>query len=468
MDKDKIPYRQLPEDACLTEQQLFGYMDGTLSYPEQHAVEKHLLDCDFCTDALAGLELVTDRTRIAAVPPVAAEQPTPPPIAETKNTKGRIIPFYRSGRTYAAAAALILIIGITWFFNTTSRTDSENQLSDNAVVTAPESAKQAESPAEEKTLADSLAGNATANEQQIAINEPVKADDVTPGMDGDADYRKNSTAGANDFESVPKPVAAAEGKTDYNANYKAKSADKKSEVLDESLANRDDAYARKEESKLKEDLKKERAGDVALNAEMENSDLVTANKITSDSSKYMLANGGSVALTAPAVSGTTYTWSDGAATPDTLKTVNLNTVGFSAPQANYTISQTPAQVNEVTVTSKSSTFDLFKVNTGKKAKAAPASSARSGEAQPKAPQTDNEKYNRAVTEINNNQNESALLILNDILTNKASPLYADAQWQKAVVLIKLNKKAEAKTILQEIVKKGGKYKPLAESQLKQL
>lgn len=471
MDKDKIPYHLLPEDACLNEQQLYGYMDGTLSYPEQHAVEKHLLDCDFCSDALAGLELVSDRSRVAAVPPVAAEKTVPPPVTEPKKEKGKIIPFYRSGRTYAAAAALVLIVAVTWFFNNTAKNESAVQLSDHVATN-----KAAEEPAAAmQTTAESLAA---AEEQRIVTNVPAE-------QDGEG-AEKNTSSAQNQFEDLDKsskapmpqsPVAA--GTYEFAEKPKAIAADKKTIAREETVAADGADYLYRDDANLKDERKKEqlneRAGDFAINTmpakEAEKMDLDAGYKTQADTVKLVannaaLASGTSATLSPAANGGATYTWSPG--TTDSFSKPAGTNVGFSATGATTVIQSQPLQTEVVTSSTRATNkFDLFKDNTAKKSKAA-AVPAASAESQKTGPLSDNEKYNRALAEINSNRNESALLMLNDILTNSASPLYADAQWQKAVVLIKLNKKAEAKTILQEIVKKGGKYKPLAESQLKQL
>jgi hypothetical protein len=471
MDKDKIPYHLLPEDACLTEQQLYGYMDGTLSYPEQHAVEKHLLDCDFCTDALAGLELVTDRTRIAAVPPVAPVEPLTTPVAEPKKEKGRIIPFYRSGRTYAAAAALVLIVAITWFFNNTAKNESSAQLSDNATAVT------AEQPAAEaKVLLQDSIAKETDEAQRFADNIPADGETNTPEK---SIANKNKTAeDLNIQATAPKPVSpVAPGTNAYADQTAPATAGKKAFTSEEAKADGVDDMAYRDEAKLKkEDRRKEqlneRAGDLAVNVapayEGEKMDFDANYKPLADSVKvaanFSTSSSSPVTLST-ANGGTTYNWSP--VTADSFaKPVSTN-VGMVSSSATM-FSQPQSLSTEVVVTSTRSDkkLELFKDNSAKKSKATSAP-AVSGESQKTAPLSDNDKYNRALTEINANRNESALLILNDILTNTASPLYADAQWQKAVVLIKLNKKAEAKTILQDIVKKGGKYKPLAESQLKQ-
>lgn len=47
---------------CLSREQLVGYSKKELPPEEMHAVERHLVECEFCTDALAGFALVPAAT----------------------------------------------------------------------------------------------------------------------------------------------------------------------------------------------------------------------------------------------------------------------------------------------------------------------------------------------------------------------------------------------------------------------
>ena len=50
------------ETGCLSRRSLLSYRDGILSRSDMHEVEKHLVDCELCSEALEGLELLTDTT----------------------------------------------------------------------------------------------------------------------------------------------------------------------------------------------------------------------------------------------------------------------------------------------------------------------------------------------------------------------------------------------------------------------
>jgi len=50
--------------SCLTLDQLTAYVEDRLSAHEHHEVEKHLIDCELCSDAVEGIALSTDRANI--------------------------------------------------------------------------------------------------------------------------------------------------------------------------------------------------------------------------------------------------------------------------------------------------------------------------------------------------------------------------------------------------------------------
>ncbi len=48
------------ETGCLSREQIIQYRDGLLRRSDMHRVERHLIDCDLCSEALEGLAMVTD------------------------------------------------------------------------------------------------------------------------------------------------------------------------------------------------------------------------------------------------------------------------------------------------------------------------------------------------------------------------------------------------------------------------
>ena len=93
-----------PHTACLTEQAMYDYLDGKLLPSESHIVEKHLLDCAFCSEAIEGLELVKDRSKVMAALPLTGTQDE----ENKKGSGGRIRPLYFNTRITIAAIIVLL------------------------------------------------------------------------------------------------------------------------------------------------------------------------------------------------------------------------------------------------------------------------------------------------------------------------------------------------------------------------
>ncbi len=52
---------------CLSSQEMLDYTQGILSTQEQHRIEKHLLECEFCSDAMEGVQLMKNPNTLLAI-----------------------------------------------------------------------------------------------------------------------------------------------------------------------------------------------------------------------------------------------------------------------------------------------------------------------------------------------------------------------------------------------------------------
>lgn len=127
---DSLKHKIFIETDCISEQTMFDYIDKKLSARESHSVEKHLLHCELCSDALEGLELTNNRERIAVINQKVREY-----IALKKET--RLISFnYKL--IISIAASVLLLIGGIFFFNQFSKKDEIAEFkSENAVQPPP-------------------------------------------------------------------------------------------------------------------------------------------------------------------------------------------------------------------------------------------------------------------------------------------------------------------------------------------
>ncbi len=115
----ELKYNLYSPGDCLSGQQLFDYIGQRLSPKEEHIVEKHLLDCELCSDALEGLRMVKDRERIGVINQLVKERIAAP--------QKKIIPF--NYRTVASiAAGLLLLIGSVVVFKQFSPDSAEKNV----------------------------------------------------------------------------------------------------------------------------------------------------------------------------------------------------------------------------------------------------------------------------------------------------------------------------------------------------
>jgi hypothetical protein len=123
----ELKHKLFTDSDCISEQTMFDYIAHQLSPKDQHMVEKHMLDCDLCSDALEGLTLLNDRNRIKVIDRLIKER-----IA---NKNSKVI-----GINYkiliSIAAGFLLLTGGIFFFRFYSNDFMENK-KDMADLKAP-------------------------------------------------------------------------------------------------------------------------------------------------------------------------------------------------------------------------------------------------------------------------------------------------------------------------------------------
>ncbi len=228
---------------CISEQTIFDYIDNKLSTKERHAMEKHLVDCDLCSDALEGLEIVKDRNRIGLINQKINER-----IAPIVNKKKIIKINYRA--ITAVAAGLLLLIGSVFLFKefTSTRMEEKNvadmkkpaPLPLPAITNEPNATdsinfaspitKNKEVQSEIKKNAKPLAFKL---QEKIKANSNTTASNKAGGIASFPTTDKNSNAIVSDEkmdESVDKaaPSIAASTAVPKSAEYKTNETEKRS------------------------------------------------------------------------------------------------------------------------------------------------------------------------------------------------------------------------------------------------
>ena len=104
---------------------MFDYIDNKLTPKEQHLVEKHLLSCELCTDAMEGLQQFKNRNRINLINE-KINQRIIPAISEER----KIISINYKLISSIAAGLLLLIGGVFFFNNFVTKEMKENDVAE--------------------------------------------------------------------------------------------------------------------------------------------------------------------------------------------------------------------------------------------------------------------------------------------------------------------------------------------------
>lgn len=104
---DDLKHKIYTSSECLSEQTMFDYIDGKLNAKEQHAVEKYMLECDLCSDAMEGLSQVKNRKILSEINHSISES-----IALQNDKAG-----FDYRWLWSVAAGILLLLGGVFLFN---------------------------------------------------------------------------------------------------------------------------------------------------------------------------------------------------------------------------------------------------------------------------------------------------------------------------------------------------------------
>ncbi|MBK9637873.1 MAG: tetratricopeptide repeat protein [Bacteroidetes bacterium] len=90
---------------CLSSQEMLDYIQGILSSQEQHRIEKHLLDCEFCSDALEGIQLMENPNSLLAIEEELNSEINSITAEKEEENESKVIVFF----PWRMAAAIVLI-----------------------------------------------------------------------------------------------------------------------------------------------------------------------------------------------------------------------------------------------------------------------------------------------------------------------------------------------------------------------
>ena len=121
---DKL-HKIFSKTECPSEEILQKYLKDELSMEEKHLLEKHLIDCEICSDVLEGMSLVGDSKIVAPI--IVDINSEIKSHIQKPQTKSKVISL-NSWIPYVAAAAVILFIVSIFYLR--------QDLRDNKVIVA--------------------------------------------------------------------------------------------------------------------------------------------------------------------------------------------------------------------------------------------------------------------------------------------------------------------------------------------
>lgn len=110
---------------CPAEGILQKYLDGKLTHEQRHEVEKHLIDCEMCSDELEGLRLLNDPKRLNVVINSLNSR------IDKKFKIRQMNPFYNFVRIAAVILIFIVIGSLIMLYNHYNNSNSKNYIAEN-------------------------------------------------------------------------------------------------------------------------------------------------------------------------------------------------------------------------------------------------------------------------------------------------------------------------------------------------
>lgn len=189
------------ETDCLSEEMLMNYLSGNLSPAEKHKIERHLIDCELCSDAVEGLAEALQNKDISKITSEIRQKIQ----QRTDKRKPKIISLHPYRFHLAAAAAILFIVGMVFFFR------------NNIIM------KELDSVSSEKIFAEKFSPPPSEKEEISATEQQAESDKNTADGFGAAsivalsDAEGKKTPSANKSAESGKDILAGE-KTDLGEN----------------------------------------------------------------------------------------------------------------------------------------------------------------------------------------------------------------------------------------------------------
>ncbi|HNW98123.1 MAG TPA: tetratricopeptide repeat protein [Bacteroidales bacterium] len=407
------------ETDCLSSDVLLAYSENRLSQEEMHLVEKHLLDCQLCSDALEGISLIKNKSKF---------KPAVEDILKKIDSKSKPKVVYFNFRMRMAAAAIIIVlVGLTFvirYFLVNQEKDkmvalrNENEAKEEKIIGG-ENENQEKSL--EKSLVQKQNNYKKADSVAVIINQHLEKKSE-PVEDVNNNISESVVINSTEQSAVQAPSYA-----DY---YKA-----------DETKNANDALAEKEVAvSSPTTVSNSNINTVTDKSEARNAEVPYANNKVTAYQSYEIKD--------------VKTKSEGSKKSKEDK--NKNNVAAGAAQTEtdtVAVSQDNRYLSGIQLY-RDADYDGCKQQMESYVKDIPGDL--------------NAYYYIGVSEYNLAKYDSAITNLSKVVKDKKSEYFETAQWYLALCYLEKKNNSEAEKILKDIIKAKGNFKKQAEEKLKEI
>jgi hypothetical protein len=417
--------------GCLSEKAFFSYLNHELSEADMHAIEAHLSECLFCSDAMEGYEKQSGKinlsTEFSGIRKELNDRLNNLSISgfKKKNNKRYLI--------YAASIAASITVLFTGYYliKILPTADKKSDLA-YQVPPAKENAPIINNPSDKdtKTTADGLP--IQADEKNIE-NEQTVADDQTEisGKKYESDQTKGLAENKDKWIDKDGDLLNPKNITTKESEFKVVVATGSKAVVSQNGA---------AVNSLEED-KKDVAGDISVTTSYFSNQKEEMNKktenVVTESMLDKVSKGNPVTMEEPIV----------VMDQEKVTSVNAeqqiiggNSIEFRGAKRSSTINEAISAYDSAKYDEALLRFDYL-LSQNKSNYAA--------------------LYYEAMCQYYKGDKEAALLQLEKLLKKKNNPFFELAMWQKAQIVSENNDKKQAVDIYREIIKNNGSMKERA-------
>ncbi|MBL1232244.1 MAG: hypothetical protein CMD31_06620 [Flavobacteriales bacterium] len=460
--------------TCISKETMMKYIKHQLSKKELHEVEKHMLDCDLCSDAMAGMKFATNSATILAIDNKI----------DNRIATGESNPFFRGGWLMAAASIIAIIFGayfLIYLFD-------ENKFTQNEMAVHQQTGEEQSNAASKENY---IKEERIDEDKKNVVDRSQNKDEVTE----DNTLKMAETATENLEEPTPPSVF---DKPDYRGTPNK-------DRIEDDIILTDEAPVSMDAEVVKEDVfsKNDNKATYYDNEMLNNNQQVISSTVTSeesepDADKVVVEKQRNETnrkkakfVQAPAAKqeavATGNSLSAGITAQNTYYLYDYKVVDYAVEYQNEEDFKKLAETDatpvdflnkeqkaeaekslDQTVVKETYKDVLERAIINFKKLAYKDALVDFEMILAKHPKDVNALFYGALSEYNLKHYKRALSKLDEVLKNPKTEFNQEAKWNKALALIELKETVKAKKLLQEIIDEKGFYQQRAQDKLKTL